>query len=105
MDKYYRESDDDSVIESKDYIVKTLGASWLPNRDVFQFKVTISEEIPETKRAILSEITTLFDPLGWISPVTITLKVFMQSLWKLDGTWILFYLVKLLKIIDQLGQN
>ena len=87
LDKYYRESDDDSVIESKNYIVKTLGASWLPNKDVFQFKVTSAEDVPETKRAILSEIPTLFDPLGWLSPVTITLKVFMQSLWKLDVTW------------------
>ena len=87
LDKYYRESDDDSVIESKDYIVKTLGASWLPNKDVFQFKVTIADDVPETKRAILSELTTLFDPLGWLSPVTFTLKVFMQNLWKLDVTW------------------
>ena len=59
----------------------------MSNKDVFYFKITIANEIPETKRAILSKITALFDPLGWISPVTVTLKVFMQCLWKLDVTW------------------
>ena len=87
LDKNYRESVDDTVFESSDYIVKTLGASWSPKKDAFDFKVKIANKIPVTKRTILSEITTLFDPLGWFSPVTITLKVFMQSLWKLDVTW------------------
>ena len=32
-----------------------------------------------TKRKILSDISKIFDPLGWISPVTVVLKLTMQE--------------------------
>lgn len=40
-----------------------------------------------TKRAILSRVSQLFDPLGWLSPVTILGKLFIQTLWRSNIGW------------------
>ncbi|XP_074032122.1 uncharacterized protein [Leptinotarsa decemlineata] len=65
---------------------KTLGLAWLPNTDMLVFKINIPDNKNATKRTILSCISTIFDPLGLLSPVTITSKIIMQKLWleKLD---------------------
>lgn len=52
---------------------KTLAIQWQPSTDQFSF---ISAELPDTvtnwtKRTILSDIAKLFDPLGWLSVVTV----------------------------------
>ncbi|XP_011883919.1 PREDICTED: uncharacterized protein LOC105571059 [Vollenhovia emeryi] len=67
--------------------LKILGVSWNPANDHFQFKVTVPCQAPRTKRAILSFISKLFDPLGWVTPVTVTAKIFMQSLWRTGIAW------------------
>ncbi|XP_011883970.1 PREDICTED: uncharacterized protein LOC105571108 [Vollenhovia emeryi] len=36
---------------------------------------------------ILSTIAKLFDPLGWVTPVTIKAKIFLQLLWRLKADW------------------
>ena len=76
----------------------------MPNTDVFQSKVTIAEGILESKRTVISEISTLFDPLGWISPVLITLKVSMQNLGKLAVTWETVLPNQVIENIDPIGQ-
>lgn len=40
-----------------------------------------------TKRAIVSEISRLFDPLGLVGPVIVKAKIFIQQLWKLKLSW------------------
>ena len=35
-----------------------------------------------TKRKILSLVSSIYDPLGWVSPLTVRGKMFMQTLWK-----------------------
>jgi len=42
---------------------------------------------PITKRFVLSQLSRIFDPLGWLAPVTIQGKCFIQKLWKLQMTW------------------
>ncbi|CAB0031154.1 unnamed protein product [Trichogramma brassicae] len=65
-----------------------LGLVWEPRTDVFRFNVTLEPlSAPITKRKVLSSIAGMFDPSGWISPVLITLKIFMQSLWLLTKEW------------------
>ncbi|XP_011685182.1 PREDICTED: uncharacterized protein LOC105448357 [Wasmannia auropunctata] len=64
-----------------------LGLSWNPARDVFQFHVSLPDLIPTTKRAALSTIARLFDPLGWVTPVTVAAKIFIQKLWRLKYGW------------------
>ncbi|XP_071652949.1 uncharacterized protein [Temnothorax longispinosus] len=57
--------------------IKVLEINWNPIADAFQFEITISNSVPETKRAILSTIAKIFDPLGWLTPMVITAKIFM----------------------------
>ncbi|XP_018395706.1 PREDICTED: uncharacterized protein LOC108774166 [Cyphomyrmex costatus] len=67
--------------------LKVLGIAWNPVSDVFYFQVNLAQELSKTKRAILSTISKLFDPLGWAAPVVITAKIFMQQLWLLKRQW------------------
>ncbi|RLU15991.1 hypothetical protein DMN91_011749 [Ooceraea biroi] len=39
------------------------------------------------KRVILSQIASLFDPLGLLGPIIVAAKIFLQKLWKLHLTW------------------
>ena len=58
-----------------------------PVPDHFSFAVKLSDQIPVTKRQILSEVTRLYDPLGWLSPTTIQLKSFIQLMWMDKISW------------------
>ena len=49
-------------------IERALGVSWDPNSDMLTFKV-VNKNIPETKRGILSMVSSIFDPMGLISPI------------------------------------
>ncbi|XP_057329785.1 uncharacterized protein LOC130670399 [Microplitis mediator] len=65
----------------EDLTSKILGITWHPHEDIFSFQGNISFKPAITKRAILSEVAQLFDPLGLISPVIIRAKILMQQLW------------------------
>ena len=67
-------------------INRTLGLHWDAERDVFCFK-TVSTNKPATKRGILSTISSLFDPLGFLSPFILPIKVLIQDLWKGRVEW------------------
>lgn len=67
--------------------VKVLGLYWNPTKDVFQFRVQLNDQPVMTKRSILSETSRLFDPLGWIAPITVSFKIFLQSLWTQHLGW------------------
>ena len=65
-------------------VTNTLGLKWSPAVDNFSFVVDNCKFLKTnaaTKRMVLSESSMLFDPLGWVSPVTISFKIFMQDLW------------------------
>lgn len=69
-------------------VFKTLGVQWHPNTDEFLFLPAEFKEARKwTKRTILSDISRLFDPLGWLSPCVIVAKMFMQKLWLLQAGW------------------
>ncbi|XP_077275939.1 uncharacterized protein LOC143904852 [Temnothorax americanus] len=72
---------------AQDEQVKILGIGWNPATDMFKFRVLLSDVTPNSKRAILSAIAKLYDPLGWVTPVTITAKIFMQHLWRARIAW------------------
>ena len=72
----------------KDGPISTLGVSWDASSDTFRFKSPVMTEVVQpTKRLALSYIARLFDPVGWLAPVTIIAKVFMQDLWKYKIGW------------------
>lgn len=65
-----------------------LGLHWQANKDVFTFKVNCTPIVEKiTNRQVLSKLAQIFDPMGWIAPIIISAKVFMQSLWLLKCDW------------------
>ncbi|XP_076660431.1 uncharacterized protein LOC143363785 [Halictus rubicundus] len=67
--------------------IPILGIAWIPALDRFQIRLHHSTEPTNTKRAVLSALARLFDPLGWIAPVVVTAKLIMQRLWAARCDW------------------
>ncbi|KAL1448490.1 hypothetical protein WDU94_002724 [Cyamophila willieti] len=68
--------------------LKVLGAQWSPSSDSFFYSVKPGEMSNLTKRKILSVIASTYDPNGFLSPVTVWLKIFMQQIWlNKDLSW------------------
>ena len=67
-------------------IGRALGLHWDANSDTFQFEV-IPTSKPPTKRGILSTVSSLFDPLGFLSPFILPMKVLLQKLLRIGLQW------------------
>ena len=50
-------------------------------------KLILKESWRFTKCNILSLVSSVFDPLGWVSPLTVCGKIFLQTLWKEKMDW------------------
>lgn len=74
---------------------RILGLNWKIKEDVFVMTLTfekfdealIKAEIIPTKRKLLQFMMSIFDPLGFLSPIMIKLKLIYQDLWRLDVKW------------------
>lgn len=65
---------------------KTLGIAWHAKNDDFHFKsLDIDDTKVWTKRNVLSAITQMFDPLGWLAPFVIRAKILMQHIWRIPN--------------------
>ena len=64
----------------------TLGLSWDLEKDTFFFNVS-EEQKPYTKRGMLSTINSLFDPVGFLSPITIQGKVILRDVFSEVHEW------------------
>ena len=68
-----------------------LGLEWDPHLD--QLQIVPSEKLMNeaswkfSKRNALALTSSLFDPLGLLSPLSIRGRIFIQSLWKLKINW------------------
>ncbi|CAL8137208.1 unnamed protein product [Orchesella dallaii] len=72
----------------KEAKMKALGVQWNPSTDNFSFSELQYQQVSKiTKRVVLSQLAKVFDPLGFISPVTIRAKLFLQELWKSELSW------------------
>uniref|UniRef100_A0A914Y2J8 Uncharacterized protein n=1 Tax=Panagrolaimus superbus TaxID=310955 RepID=A0A914Y2J8_9BILA len=67
---------------------KVLGLEWDSTNDTFKLQLKAAPEVDAwTKRKVLKLIASCFDPLGFLSPVTIKGRIFMQKLFKLALKW------------------
>ena len=73
-------------------MVIVLGLNWNTKTDTLSLSLT--KLIKETdsidkisKRSVLSLSSKLYDPLGFVEPVTVKAKIMMQELWKYNLTW------------------
>ena len=65
---------------------KILGLTWNSTNDMLSLlekMVRKSEAITKlTKRSTISFASKLFDPLGYVEPITVKAKIMIQDLWK-----------------------
>ena len=66
---------------------KVLGTVWNHAEDVLLFSVNLPKDITLTKRAILSQIARIFDPVGFAAAFLVRAKIGMQHLWQQGLDW------------------
>ena len=67
-------------------IERTLGVQWNMETDMFTFKM-LTKDKPYTRRGILSVTSSIYDPLGFVSPVVLPPKKLIQDLCKQGLGW------------------
>ncbi|KAK7896104.1 hypothetical protein WMY93_021429 [Mugilogobius chulae] len=65
---------------------RALGVHWCIQSDSFQFRIMLSDKTP-TRRNILSLVSSVYDPLGILSPVTLQAKKILQELCRRKIGW------------------
>ena len=65
---------------------RLLGMLWKLKEDAFVFVVNLPRT-PLTRRGLLSALSSLFDPLGFVSPVILEGKLLLQELCKRKADW------------------
>ena len=67
-------------------VKRTLGVQWNVETDKFGFKV-VAKEKPSTRRGILSVASSVYGPLGFVAPFTLSAKLTLQELYKKKISW------------------
>ena len=67
-------------------IERALGIEWNTESDSFAIKVAIKVRAL-TRRGILSMVSSIYDPLGFLSPFTLKAKQILQGLCKVKSGW------------------
>lgn len=78
--------EDIESINDESTIIKTLGLVWSPVNDTISFSMKPQKEGPITKASVLSEIASIYDPIGLIGPVILLGKLHMKPLRTLKWT-------------------
>ena len=65
---------------------KILGIMWNYKKGILNVKHS-NKSYPNTKRGILSHISSIFDPLGLLVPFLVEPKLIIQQLWKEKIKW------------------
>ena len=65
---------------------RALGVLWNVEQDTLEIKV-VPKQLAPTKRGILKQISTIFDPLGLVAPFVLQAKLILQKLWRLGFDW------------------
>ena len=65
---------------------KALGLTWNVHDDCFMFRISPSKA-PLTRRGLLSTVCSIYDPLGFVCPLTLVAKRLMQDLTRKKLGW------------------
>jgi hypothetical protein len=67
-------------------VERALGIQWCIDSDTFQFSMTLSDQ-PLTRRGILSTISSIYDPLGFLAPFLLVGKQILQDMCRGNQDW------------------
>ncbi|XP_064631008.1 uncharacterized protein LOC135489540 [Lineus longissimus] len=67
-------------------VERTLGVEWCIQSDAFRFQIQLQDK-PLTRRGILSSISSVFDPLGLVSPLVLVGRRILQGLCSSGADW------------------
>ena len=67
-------------------VERALGIQWCIESDAFQFSITLSDQ-PLTRRGILSTISSIYDPLGFLAPFLLVGKMILQDMCRENSGW------------------
>ena len=70
----------------KGILAKVLGILWKTNEDRLIIRGSKHTEC-STKRETLKVIASIFDPLGYFTPVIVKAELFLQELWRAKKAW------------------
>ena len=65
---------------------RALGLQWCVESDQFSFRTALRER-PQTRRGILSVVSSLYDPLGFLAPFIMPAKLMLQELCRRNLKW------------------
>ncbi|KAJ8410005.1 hypothetical protein AAFF_G00210460 [Aldrovandia affinis] len=65
---------------------RALGIQWCAESDQFKFKINLKDR-PHTRRGLLSLVSSIFDPLGFLAPVILPAKIILQELCRQKYSW------------------
>ncbi|KAL6743080.1 hypothetical protein Aduo_016164 [Ancylostoma duodenale] len=66
---------------------KILGIQWSPSTDKLLMTTKIRHKTVDTKRRALRVLASTFDPLGFLNPLLVKAKIFLQDLWRSEYDW------------------
>ncbi|KAK6763916.1 hypothetical protein RB195_024304 [Necator americanus] len=66
---------------------KVLGIQWLSEDDMMKITCRFWEKAAITKRTVSEQVAAVYDPLGWLTPLMLKPKLFLQGLWKHKYAW------------------
>ncbi|XP_064214101.1 uncharacterized protein LOC135266772 [Tribolium castaneum] len=70
-----------------EFFFKVLGLQWNPRNDSFSYSIQPFNR-PCSKRSLLSELARIFDPIGFLAPLTFYAKHLIHYLWTLKLSWV-----------------
>ena len=67
-------------------VERALGLLWSVEDDMFKFNIVLKEK-PHTRRNMLSIVCSIYDPLGFLCPLTLPAKLLLQELCRSKHDW------------------
>jgi len=86
IEKTERTIQDLDFAANEPYIHRTLGLKWKIDADSLVFD-SRPKDATMTKRGVISVISQIFDPCGYLAPFVVRAKLFAQELWRRGLTW------------------
>lgn len=79
--------DSDIANDDDNQVTKMLGIGYKSSSDLFSYHLKPPTDGELTKAKVLSEIASIYDPIGWIGPIVLKAKLFLKKLWLRKLQW------------------